>query len=214
MILVALSPFTNSSKNDILNFIKTTDADLVLLPGNSTNTPSPIDIQNVLLRDNTNVFVEDHGAKLNVQPYLVSKKSIQKMPRQIFGSNPTAKDIDDLVNTLPNRKFSIAGKNVLFFLCGELIAFNPDGNLKFKRTLPVDYYDILANPAHSLMGHWNYLSKKLAALSEKSVVAYTTNNNKNRVGLTTDVRIYNRGLYLPSRYANSNMSWCIVECKT
>ena len=181
MKLCAVSPFTNTSEAEIVAFLSDSTAALVLLPGRSRNTPSPEKVQSAI-RSSVSVFVEGKGKKKEATPYLVTSRRIMSMPRQIFCQRPTAQQLDDLVACLPSRTFAIGSRMVTFFICGELIAFNPDGSVKHGRQLP---YDILANPSHTIMGHWNHLGKKLSSLSLRSAAIYTTNNDRNHSGILT-----------------------------
>lgn len=203
MKLCAVSPFQKASKSEILAFLATATADLVVLPGHSSNTPVPDEVQSVI-QGNVSVFVEGKGGT----PCLVKKGELIPMPRQIFSHHPSARELDRLSEMLPKRTFSFGSRTVTFLICGEIIAFNPDGNVKHGRQLP---YDILANPAHSLMGHWNHLGTKLTNLSLGSAVLYAANNERNHGTITTDVRIYQNGLLLQGRQSMEMLSWC--ECE-
>lgn len=207
MKLCAVSPFTNTSEAEILAFLANATAALVLLPGRSQNTPSPEKVQSAIC-SGVSVFVEGKGKKKEATPYLVTSSKLMPMPRQIFSERPTAQQIDDLVACLPSRTFAIGSRMVTFFICGELIAFNPDGSVKHGRQLS---YDILANPSHTIMGHWNHLGKKLSSLSRHSAAMYVTNNDRNHSGITTDVRIYKHGEELINRTVHGKITWC--ECK-
>lgn len=206
MLICAASPFESASQVEILNFIEHKDADLILLPGNSNNTPQPERIKKVI-KSGVSVFIEQ-GKKIISIPYLVTSRELISMPRQIFTHNPTAEQIDNLVNVLPKRTFRIGSRFISFFICGEIIAFNPDGSVKHGRKLK---YDILANPSHTLMGHWNHLGKKLSTLSKSSMSIYATNNNRNHDGVTTDVRIYKGGELLDNRVVDGKIVYCESE---
>lgn len=207
MKLCAVSPFTNASEAEILEFLANATAALVLLPGRSQNTPSPEKVQSAI-RSGVSVFVEGKGKKKESTPYLVTSRKLISMPRQIFCQRPTARQIDDLVACLPSRTFAIGSRMVTFFICGELIAFNPDGSVKHGRQL---IYDILANPSHTIMGHWNHLGKKLSSLSLRAAAIYATNNDRNHSGIITDVRIYKHGKVLTNRTVHGKIVFC--ECK-
>jgi hypothetical protein len=207
MKLCAISPFTNASEAEILAFLSNTTASLVLLPGRSQNTPSPEKVQGTI-RHGVSVFVEYKSKKNKSTPYLVTNRKLMAMPRQIFCQRPAVRQIDNLVACLPSRTFAIGSRMVTFFICGELIAFNPDGSVKHGRQLP---YDILANPSHTIMGHWNHLGKKLSSLSLRTVTIYTTNNDRNHSGITTDVRIYKNGKVLTNRTVHGKIVCC--ECR-
>lgn len=141
-----------------------------MLPGARENTPTPHQVRSVLYQNQT-VFVEGNGGKMGATPYIVTKHSQHAMPRQLFAQHPTAAEVDRLAAALPDRSIVLNGRQITIFMCGELIAFNPDGSVKHGRTLQ---YDILANPAHTMMGHWNHLGRKLATLSHTSAALYAT----------------------------------------
>ena len=207
MKLCAVSPFCSTDRNVVLAFLRSCDADLVLLPGASKNTPSPEEVQKVLRR-NVNVFVEGEGGKRKAAPHLVSCTCISAMPKQVFARLPSAKEIDQLAEALPKRTFSIGGRQVSFFICGELIAFNPDGTVKHGRHLQVD---VVANPAHTMMGHWNHLGRKLATLSRHGAALYATNNDREHNRVSTDVRIYKNGEQVSSRKTIEGIAWVACE---
>jgi hypothetical protein len=213
MRIVAISPFTNASRADILRFLAGLPRSLVLLPGRSSNTPSPNQIQRIIRRGSW-VFVEGPGTK-EKRPgrkkrrlaFLVSKGSIRTMPSQLFSVRPTAGNIDQLVALLPQRTFRFGKRSVTFLICGEILAFNPDGTTKHRRKL---HFDILANPSHTVMGHWNHLGKKLKVLSRRSVAVHVANNDRNH-HLKTDVRIYKDGVPV-KRSSDINIAWseCVI----
>ena len=183
------SPQT-SSASDILSFLREATAELVVLPGvsRSRNTPSPEEVKRVI-RLGVAVFVEHRGPKGETTPYLVTCDGPPKpMPRQIFSKAPTAECMAALVEKWPSRTFRIGSRTVTFAICGEINGFNSDGHVKHGRVLP---FDILANPAHTVMGRWQHLGPKLSALSKGRVVIHVANDNrKNPEPLKTDVRIY------------------------
>lgn len=213
MRIFAVSPFTTASRAEILHFLSGLPRGLVLLPGRSSNTPSPNQIQKVI-RQGSSVFVEGPGIKekrpgrkKKCLAFLVSKGKIRIMPSQLFSLRPTAGDIDQLVALLPQRTFRFGKRSITFLICGEILAFNPDGTTKHRRKL---HFDILANPSHTVMGHWNHLDKKLKALSRGSVAVHVANNDRNHQ-LKTDVRIYKDGVRV-KRNSGSNIAWseCLV----
>lgn len=216
MNICTVSPFCCATKEEILDFLGRATADLVLLPGNlpddyEPNMPSPREIQRNL-QTGVSVFAENSGGKMQAIPCIVTKKEIRIMPKQIFGNKPSANDVDRLILTLPKRTFCIADRSVIFLICGELIAFNPDGSVKHNREIQYNKYDILANPGHTLMGHWNHLGSKLKTLSKKGpIVLYTTNNTKNHKRITTDTRIYKKGNLLNNRNLKGTITSC--ECE-
>jgi hypothetical protein len=199
--IIAVSPFASATKQEILDFVGAQRKALVVLPGNQTNTPSPGQIRRVL-RGGALAFAEGKKAKNGRPVFIIAESRIRKMPSQVFARRPTADDIDDLADALPGRTVRIGKRRATFFICGELIAFNPDGRVKHKRKLD---HDIVINPAHTLMGHWNHLGKKLVRLSRGSIAVYVTNNVKNR-HLSSDVRIYKVGK-LMKRHRGKNIAW-------
>jgi hypothetical protein len=202
--MIAISPFTSATKQEILDFIRAQPKALIVLPGNQSNTPSPRQIQRVI---STGAMVFAEGAKgQNGRPaFIITKSRISKMPSQVFARKPTADNIEALAAILPHRTIRLGRRRATFFICGELIAFNPDGRVKHNRKLD---YDIIINPAHSIMGHWNHLDKKLTSLSCESVAVYVTNNDRNH-HLNSDIRIYKDGV-LKKRNSGINIAWS--EC--
>jgi hypothetical protein len=194
-----VSPFEIATGQEVLRFLATLPKALIILPGNYRNTPSPHQIQRVIRRGSV-VFAE--GPR---RPFLITRRRTLLLPPQIFAKAPTAQEMKRLVRAVPQRTISIGNRNVTFLLCGELIAFNPDGSTKHARNLR---YDIIINPAHTTMGHWNHLGKKLACLSRRSIAVYVTNNDHNR-HITSDVRIYKNGK-LMKRHSGINVAWS--EC--
>jgi len=153
--IIAVSPFARATKKEIADFVATHPKALIVLPGNSSNTPSPRQIQRVI-RSGAMTFAEGAKGKNGRPALIISKSRISKIPPQIFAKKPTADNIKALAAVLPHRTIRIGRRRATFFICGELIAFNPDGSVKHKRKLD---YDIVINPAHTLMGHWNHLGK-------------------------------------------------------
>ena len=136
------------------------------------------------------------------------------MPPQVFHQSPTAESMEDLVKAWRGRTFPVGpSRKVTFAICGEINGFNPDGSAKNgrERELP---FDILANPAHYIMGRWQHLGRKLSALSKGKVVIHVANNDRNHKNLTTDVRIYIDGRFPDDKVRCSgtlNLKWC--ECE-
>lgn len=211
MKVCALSPWKTASANDILSFLGRSSADLVVLPGVSTNTPSPWDVTGII-RSGVSVFAEYGKTKEAAVPYFVTHGSEPAaMPRQLFAQSPSAKCLDALADIWRERTFPIGSRTVTFAICGEINAFNPDGSVKHGRQLP---FDLLANPTHTVMGRWQHLGRKLSALSRNNkVVIHVANNNRNHEGLTTDVRIYvNEHIQdAKSVHYAGNLKWC--ECE-
>jgi hypothetical protein len=202
-----VSPFVSATRSEILAFLETMTARLVMLPGVARNTPTPEAVQAVIGRD-VSVFVEFGGRKAKATPYLVTRRTVSPMPRQIFGEHPSAAQMDKLAENLPARTFTVGDRQVTFLICGENIAFSPDGSTKHKRRLAIP--DILANPAHSLMSRWQHLGRKFAELSRRSAFLHAANNNRESPDVTTDVRIYRRGRLMPGRQVEGRIAWC--EC--
>jgi hypothetical protein len=206
MRLCALSSFASAPAKTVLGFMESCSADIIRLPGASENSPTPRQVRSALSQNQT-AFVEGRGGKMGATPYFVTKHSERAMRRQLFARQPSAAEVDRLVAALPDRSIVLGGRRITVFMCGELIAFNPDGSVKHGRTLQ---FDILANPAHTIMGRWNHLGRKLATMSRKSVALYATNNTAEHSRVTTDVRIYKKGS-LVRRYSAGALAWC--ECE-
>ena len=206
MKLCVVSPFENASKAEILAFLSKARAKLILLPGKSRNTPSPENVRDVIARG-VSVFVEGCGRKKHTVPYLVTKRRLLSMPQQIFSRRPQSDDIRKLEAALADRTFAIGNRTITFFICGEITAFNPDGSVKHGGQFQ---YDVVANPVHTIMGHWNHLGEKLRQLSIGSVALYAANNDRNRNSLRTDVRIYKNGRLIIDRHSIPNITW--AEC--
>jgi hypothetical protein len=208
MKVCAVSPWTTASATDILSFLREATAELVVLPGESTNTPSPEDVQQVI-DCGVNVFVEWRGSEGAGTPYLVTYDGAIPMAQQVFSQSPGPKDLDELVAAWPRRTFPVGSRRVTFAICGEINGFNLDGCAKYERVLP---FDILANPTHTVMGRWNLLGRKLSVLSKEKVVIHVANNNRNRESLSTDLRIYiNETLQESKVQRAGKLKWC--ECE-
>lgn len=206
MKIIAIAPLASSSAGQILALIKTLDANLIILPGHCANTPSAARVRRALPQG-TFVFLEA-GEKQQASPYLISSSAIAKLPKQVFGTSPTKQDLLDLESCFPHRTVRVGKHWVSFILCGEINAFQADGSAKFGIELP---FDILINPAHSVMGRWHILGKKLSALSHQGVVVHTANNLRDSSRLTTDVRIYAGGRQVGERDGNEFAAWCAYE---
>lgn len=175
MRVCVVSPRPVVSAREILSFLSLQTADLVLLPGVSANTPSVGGVQRAI-RSGVSVFVEGGTAKRTGRPMLVTKTGARAMPRQLFGSRPSAADVDELIALLNDRTFAIGRRKVTFVICGEINAFDVHGKAKFGRSAsPID---ILANPAHTPMGRWHVLDRKFKALSKKGAALHVTNNTR------------------------------------
>lgn len=207
MRLLAFSPMSTATSEEITSFIAAAQADLIVLPGYAANTPSPERLQAVL-RPSVRVFIEAAGGKQQSTPMLVGRAVGQAMPKQIIARDPVASQLDQLSAVFPKRTFSIRKRSVSFVLCGEITAFNPDGTVKGNRSLP---FDVLVNPAHTLMGRWRVLGPKLAKLSQDSVVVHVANNKNSNRRVSTDVRIYCNGKNVTERQTNSFGAWCEFE---
>jgi hypothetical protein len=212
MRIFAVSPFKKATRWEILDFLSKLPQGLIVLPGHCGNTPSPRQIQRVIA-PGAMAFVEGPGRKVvgpkhkkNRPGYIVRKRSVTRMPSQIFKASPTAKEMDKLEAILPLRTIVVGKREASFIICGEILAFNPDGSTKHRRRLDLD---ILINPAHTPMGRWGQLGKKLKRLSRGSVVVHVANNDSNH-HLKTDVRIYKDGR-LRKRHRGKNIAWS--ECR-
>ncbi len=201
MKICALSPFTSATKNEILDFLKTVEVDLIVLPGYSlyepSCTPSPRDVQNVI-NNNVTVFMEESVNKENI-PLVVKKNEIYQMPLQRYIKNyAPVREVNYLRDILVCRTTKIGTRKVTFILCGEINLFHPDGSLKHCKKLPSRFaFDILVNPAHSLFNKRSgNLDKKLASLSKKSIVIHVANNDKNEHNTEKDIRICKNGKQL------------------
>ncbi len=114
--------------------------------------------------------------------------------------------MDMLAAAMKRRTIRIRGNDFTFFLCGEIMAFNPDGSTKHRQGLEHGH---VVNPVHSLMGHWNHLGAKLSALSSNSLAIHVANNCKNKHGLKTDVRVYKQGKEVAreERWRSTRCTW-------
>jgi len=208
MNLCIVSPFAVANRYQIINFIKSCNADLIIFPGfNVSNSLPIIEVQNAL-QCHSKIFMEfpEKGLKaikMEVTPSIVSKNDILKMPKQIFAQNPSKRDIHELLNIWDDRTLNIGNHKLTFIICGEINGFNPDGRLKFGRE---HIHNIIVNRCHTIMGHWNYLGKKLINLSKNSLAIYLTNNNKNKQSISTDLRIYMNEQTIEKKVFDSNIS--------
>lgn len=213
MNLCIVSPFAVANRYQIINFIKSCDADLIIFPGfNANNTLPVIEVQNAL-QNHSKIFMEfpEKGLKaikMDVTPSIVSKKDILKMPKQIFSQNPQKSEIYTLLNIWDDRTLNLGNCKLTFIICGEINGFNPDGRLKFDRE---HIHNIIVNPCHTLMGHWNYLGQKLSHLSKNSLAIYVTNNNKNNHGISTDLRIYKNEQNVAKKIFSSKISCAYLD---
>lgn len=212
MNLCIVSPFGVASKSQILDFVNYCTADLIIFPGfNANNTLPIIDVQNAL-QYHSKIFMEfpENGfnAKMEVTPSIVSKKDIFKMPKQIFIQKPKKRDLNTLLSIWDDRTLCLGNRKMTFIICGEINGFNLDGRLKFNRE---HIYDIIVNPCHTMMRHWNYLGQKLSHISKNSLAIYITNNNKNNHRVSTDLRIYKNEQRIEEKSFDSNISWATLE---
>jgi len=213
MNLCIVSPFTVANVDQIINFIKGCGADLIIFPGFNASNALPVrEVQNAL-QTHSKIFMEvpEEGLKaikMEVTPSIISKKDILKMPKQIFAQKPTKSEIHALLNIWDNRTLNLGNRKLTFIICGEINGFNPDGHLKFDKE---HIHDIIVNPCHTIMGHWNYLGPKLSNLSENSLTIHVTNNNKNNKNISTDLRIYENGQKVDKKKFTSNISWAYLD---
>ena len=202
MEITAISPLSCATPQSIVDLISTLRSELIVLPGFELNIPTAKAIQRVL-KPGARVFLESAG-KQQAAPWLVSHTDIIGMPNQVFAQNPTTKALRSLESSFPKRTFLLGQRKVSFILCGEINAFTADGSAKAKTDLP---FDILVNPAHSLMGRWHILGEKLKSLSKGRTVIHVANNTRDRRKATTDVRIYCDGEQVGQRESNENAAW-------
>jgi hypothetical protein len=191
-----------------LSFIERCNYELIILPGIDQNTPSINEIKSVINKG-TNLFIESgdgcSSGEGKTTPTIVTKDTINEMPKQIFVRKPKAKNIDELIAIWDERTIKIGQRKFTFILCGEIIGFNPDSKLKYKRSKPA--HDIIINPCHKPMGHWNYLGEKLKNLSLNSASLYVANNTFNHNNVKTDLRIYHNGIDVTKRINEKFLTW-------
>lgn len=210
MKICAISPLCSTSESEILEFISGCEHNLVVLPGNAENHPNYQSVAEILkLKHEVFVFVESGSGKGESTPWLVSPTQQIKMPSQIFGTNPTAGDLDRLQGIWAKRTHEIGNRKVSFAICGEIDAFAKDGSVKRERQLE---YDILVNPTHTTRGRWNHLGEKLSNLSIGTAVIHVANNDYDHHKVTTDVRIYVNGKIMKRQVSVSGgIAWS--ECE-
>lgn len=222
MKILALAPFVNTGRDQtarrvnqrtreqILKMLGSSNAQLIVLPGYCKDiTPSPEQLQGVLAAGSV-AFVEGPGSKGSKcgWPYLVTPKTIIRMPKQCFAQEPKRKDIEAFCSAIPCRTHEIAGHRFVFVLCGEITGFERDGTLKYGMAAPEG---IVINPAHTPMGRWGVLGKKLEALSSGSLAVHVANNtSKHPSGSKTDVRIYRDSKHVKRQSSDDRLAWC--EC--
>jgi len=207
MKICAVSPLESANAKDILDFIGDCEHDLVVLPGYAENHPSYQSVATVL-KPGVFAFVETGPGNDDKRvPWLVSSKQQVSMPSQIFSKDPKARDLDDLQEIWDERTHNICGRMVLFAICGEINAFRINGLVRRGDNPP---YDVLVNPAHTIMGFFAYLGPKLTNLSEGRVVVHVANNNRGHHRITTDVRIYVNGEIM-DRKSDGSFAWS--ECE-
>lgn len=206
MKICAISPVSDATDREILNFIQTVKADLIVLPGNSENHPSYKRVSKAL-KNGVYAFVESGEGKLKSIPWLVSRDIHIKMPPQIFSQNPTSAHLDELQSSWPLRTHRIKGRECSFAICGEVDAFDKNGTVKRGRLLP---FQVLINPTHTTRGRWNHLGTKLESLSQGTAVVHVANNDYNHHDVTTHLRVYVDGKVMP-RQVLGNLSWS--ECE-
>jgi hypothetical protein len=208
MKICAISPFNSATRIEILKFISRCNHDLIILPGNAKNHPTPQSVAKVL-KKGAFAFVETGRGKGKSIPCLVSSMQQIKMPSQcVFVGEPRAKDLDDLQRIWHQRTHKIGSREFSFAICGEINVFKTDGSVKLGRSLP---YDILINPTHTIMGRFNHLGIKLQNLSAGTVVIHVANNNKNSHRLITDIRIYINGNVQYGKRGSDSIRWS--ECE-
>lgn len=206
MKITAISPLSSATPQSIVELISTLRSELIVLPGFAKNIPTAKAIQKTL-KPCMNVFLESAG-KQQTAPWLVSCTDVVSMPSQVFAQNPTTQALRNLEASFPKRTFLIGQRKVSFILCGEINAFKVDGLAKAEIDLP---FDVLVNPAHSLMGRWHVLGEKLRALSQGRRVVHVANNTRDSRKLTTDIRIYREGEQVGLRESNYSAAWRTYE---
>lgn len=206
MKICAISPFAFTSPKEILQFIKNSEHDFIILPANASNHPTHKAIAKVL-KDGVFVFVETETANGKLIPRLISSDQHIKMPSQVFTRSPAETDIKKLQTIWHKRTYKISNRDISFAMCGEIDAFKKDGAVKDEFSLP---YDILVNPTHTIRGRWNHLGIKLKTLSIGKVVIYVANNNKNNSKLITDIRIYVDGVVM-NKHTSGTIGWSVCE---
>lgn len=206
MRITAIAPFDSANATHILSLVTVLRADLVILPGYRHNTPSLAQLRTAL-PEGAWAFLEQMD-KGQASPALLSSSVVFKLPPQVFSQSPTMQQLSDLESCFARRTVEIGEHRVSFILCGEINAFQADGTTKSGIKLP---FDILINPAHSVMGRWHILGRKLSSLSRRGVVVHVANNNRNSHSLTTDVRIYVGGMQVGERDGNEFATWCTYD---
>lgn len=201
--ITAVSPFLCAQPRVIVEQISNVKSGLVVLPGWRSNGPSLLDLQRAL-HPGVTLFTEVGLSIQQRKAYLVTSIAIKELPVQTFAERPSLSKLSDLAARLPERTIELGGKQVAFFLCGEIHAFDVKGIPKAEVNLP---FDILINPAHLIMGRWRILGKKLEALSRGKVVVHVANNDRNNHRLNTDVRIYASGKQVGERNTNREVAW-------
>jgi hypothetical protein len=95
MKICAVSPLSDATEREMLEFIGACKTDLIVLPGNGQNHPSYKQVSKILKRG-VFAFVETGKGKRKSIPWLVSSSKHIEMPPQIFATNPTAVELYQL----------------------------------------------------------------------------------------------------------------------
>ncbi len=207
MKICAISPFESATRTEILKFISRCNHDIIILPGNAKNHPTPQSVAKVL-KKGIFAFVETGRGKGKSIPCLVSSMQQIKMPSQCFARTPKATDLDNLQSIWHLRTHKIGNRKFSFAICGEIDGFKKDASVKYGRNLP---YDILINPTHTIRGRFNHLGIKLKNLSAGTVVIHVANNDRNHHRLITDIRIYINGKVQYGKRGSDSIRWS--ECE-
>lgn len=205
--ITALSPFICATPRAIVEQISIVESGLVVLPGWRRNGPSLVDLQQAL-QTGVTLFAELGPSIQRRKAYLVTCEANTQIPDQVFAERPSLSALSKLAGRLPERTIKLGSHRVVFFLCGEIHAFDANGTPKADVELP---FEVLINPAHSMMGRWRVLGQKLEALSRGRVVVHVANNYGNNHRVSTDVRIYADGKQVGERIANGYVTWSTFE---
>jgi hypothetical protein len=194
-------------------------SDLLIFPGNSMGNKKSRNAGIQKIADENKIAILA-GFKKKIFLFR-PKKSIRQFPEQKFAySSPnqdkepkkkggekkneglvTQRRVKRLIDFFSNgeRIFKLGGKRIAVLLCGEnniLCNVRGEKNAAHPRygiPWPLDKYDVLVNPTHTSMGHWNLLHRRFAYFSQKNrTVIYSANNTRSK-SWKTSLCIYNNG---------------------